>query len=86
MCWRSYINELIEFSVIDGGKQNTLLGGIVAKTYVYTAKYEGIEYKIQMTVTYSGGLMYVLTYTAKSANFDAHTEEVAKIISEFKFK
>ena len=84
MCWRSYLKELNEFAVVDGGKQ-TLLGGIDAKTYAYTAKYEGIEYKMQMTVTYSGGLMYILTYTAKSANFDAHAEEVAKIISEFKF-
>ena len=70
---------------VEDGKQTTL-GGYEAKQYVYTAKYEGVEYKMQMTVTYSGGLMYILTYTAKTANYDSHLTEVAKIVSEFKFK
>lgn len=85
MCWKTYMNELNGFSVVEDGKQTTL-GGYEAKQYVYTAKYEGVEYKMQMTVTYSGGLMYILTYTAKTANYDSHLTEVAKIVSEFKFK
>ncbi len=85
MCWKTYIKELNGFSAIEVDKK-TELGGLLAKQYVYTAKYEGVEYKMQMTVTYSGGLMYILTYTAKAENYDAHLTEVEKIISEFKFK
>ena len=85
MCWKTYMSELRDFAVVEDGKQ-TLLGGYEAKQYVYTAKYENVEYKMQMTVTYSGGLMYILTYTAKSENYISHISEVEKIISEFKFK
>ena len=84
MCWKTYTNELNGFSVIEDGKE-LKLGGLEAKQYVYTANYEGVEYKMQMTVTYSGGLMYILTYTAKTENYKTHLEEVEKIISEFKF-
>ncbi len=85
MCEKSYTEDLNGFAVVEAGKE-TALGGLLAKQYEYTAKYEGISYKMQMTVTYSGGIMYILTYTAKADNYDVHKAETEKIVSEFKFK
>ena len=85
MCWKTYTKELSGFSVIEDGTKTTF-GSLDAKQYVYTAKIDGKEYKLQMTVTYSGGLIYVMTYTAKKANFDTHLDTAKKILSEFKFK
>ncbi len=85
MCWKTYTKELSGFSVIEDGTRTTF-GSLDAKQYVYTAKIDGVEYKMQMTVTYSGGLMYIMTYAAKKANFDTHLDTAKKILSEFKFK
>ncbi len=85
MCRETYAKELNGFAVVEEGKKTTL-DTFEAKQYVYTAKYEGVEYKMQMTVTYSGGLMFIVTYTAKAENYDSHLAEVEKILSEFDFK
>ena len=85
MCWKTYVKELSGFSVVEEATRITL-GSFDAKQYVYTAKIDGVEYKMQMTVTYSGGLIYVMTYTAKAENFDKHLDSAKKILSEFKFK
>ena len=85
MCEKSYAEDLNGFSVVEAGKKVTP-GGLEAKEYIYTAKYEGTDYKMQTTVTYAGGVMYILTYTAKADNYGTHTDEIAKIVSEFKFK
>ena len=84
MCWKTYTKELNGFFVITDGKA-AKLGGLDAKQYVYTAKFENVEYKMQMTVTYSAGLVYIFTYTAKTENYETHLEQIEKIVSAFKF-
>ena len=85
MCKESYARELNGFAVVEEGKSTTL-GLLDAKEYVYTANFDNTEYKMMMTVTYSGGVMYILTYTAKTVRYDVYLEDVEKILSEFKFK
>ena len=85
MCKVSFAKELRDFAIESEGKA-TKLDGKAAGKFVYTASFEGVKYKMQMTVAYSGGLMYIVTYTAKADNYDSHATEVDKILSEFKFK
>ena len=85
MCKESYARELNGFTVVEEGK-GTTLGLLDAKEYVYTANFDNTEYKMMMTVTYSGGVMYIVTYTAKTVRYDTHMADVEKILSEFKFK
>ena len=85
MCKASFGRTFGDFSVVEEGK-GTKVDSLEAKRYVFTAKMDGDEFKIMMTVTYSGGIIYVITYTALTEHYDNHTAEVDKIISEFKFK
>jgi hypothetical protein len=85
MCKGSFERTFEEFSIVEEGK-NTKVDSLEAKKYVYTAKMDGYDFKIMMTVTYSGGIVYIITYTAISEHYDKHTAEVDKIISAFKFK
>lgn len=83
-CVISYTNELNGFKIIEQGEK-TKLGGLEAKKYVYTAVYEGVEYKNMKIVTEFGGLMYIFEYTATSEKYDGNLDEIKWIISEFKF-
>jgi len=84
-CKESFAKELKDFNIESEGKA-TKLDGKAARKYVYTATADGVKYKMQMTVTYSGGLIYIVTYTATENNYETHTSEVDKILTEFKFK
>ena len=56
-----------------------------AVSYTYTATYAAKSYKINQTVLYFNDMFYSITYTALTENFDAHSAEVEKMLSEFKF-
>ena len=60
------------------------LGGVEAARIVFKIKSGELTYKY-MQIIASHGYIYTLTYTALEDKFDSHTEEINKIISEFKF-
>lgn len=44
------------------------------------------EYTVMQTVTERRDNFYILTYTAESANYSKHTDEVKSVVSNFSFK
>lgn len=74
--------EFIDEESIIGGIS---FGGIDAARIVYKISVGESTYKYLQMVTASGIYVYTLTYTALEENFDAHTEDVAKIIDNFSF-
>ena len=78
-------NEFEEFEVIAENEAK-----IVAKTnalvYEYKMKVDGTKYQCKQYVMAYGGILYVITYTSTEEKFASHTEDVEKIITEFKFK
>ena len=79
-----YIDEKGEESA-EPVAAKTTLGGIAANKYVYTARVTGEIYKFMQVTCLAAGSIYILTYTAVDSAFDAHVDDVNRIISEFKF-
>lgn len=61
------------------------LGGSAAQKYTYAFTVTGTEYQCISVICIRGGDAYMLHYTAMTANFEKHTEEVEKIITNFAF-
>ena len=57
-----------------------------ALSYQYKAKYGDNEYRIMQTVLIYNGLAYSITYTARADVYDAHLEDVDKILDSFRFR
>ena len=68
----------------EGG--STLLGGVAANEYVYTANASGEAYKFRQIICINGGVVYVFTYSAAADKYDTHLEEAQNIIEHFSFK
>ncbi len=86
--WNTFVESMnatvAEFTVID--TVETTLDSIYSKQYIYSFKIDQTVYKCRMVVTYPAqNLIFCLTYTSTPENFDKHTAEVDKVISEFKF-
>lgn len=74
-----------DLEMISDGEE-TSLGGVPAKQYVFTATVAGETYKFRQIIAYRYGYIYMVTYTSTVEGFDEHTDEVNKIVKEFKFK
>ena len=74
-----------EFEVISE-EEKKIISERNALQYVYTMTTGGVKYKIQQTFVAYSNIMYVITYTAAEDRFDAHTEDIQKILDEFRFK
>lgn len=72
-----------DLEMLSDGEETTL-GGVPARQYVFTATVAGEPYKFRQVIAYRYEI-YMLTYTSTLEGFDTHTDEVNKIISEFKF-
>lgn len=81
--WSYYSGELkktfpdVEYQTAG---ENTLLSKQAAKKYVYTATVTGTQYKFMQVVAIKAGTVYLFTYTALPENYDAHLEDVEKIL------
>lgn len=87
--WNDFKKNVATISTeFEAVKENepALLGGANAVQYVFKMTTGDVKYQIrQVFVSYSN-IMYVVTYTATEDKFDAHADDVQKIIDEFKFK
>lgn len=57
-----------------------------AVSYTYKAVYGGSELRVMQTVFVYEDLLYSITYTAHADRFDAHLEDVEKMLGEFRFR
>ena len=65
---------------------DTVLDGVNAKEYVYSAKIGSAQYTYhQVAAVTDGGVVYIITYTATPDKYESHLETFNKITSEFKF-
>ena len=71
----TYVHEPEEFK----------LDGVTAMQYVYTGTMVDTEYKFMQIVAFKDAKVYIFTYTAEAANYDAHFEDVFAILANFKF-
>ena len=73
------------FALVEEGA-DAKLGPRDAKRYVYTFKIGTVDYK-QMQVIARGAdsNVYIFTYTARPSFYDAHADEVASMLKEFRF-
>lgn len=74
-----------ELEMITAGEESTL-GGVDSRRYVFSANIAGGDYKFMQNITYRYGYIYIFTYTSTLDLFDTHIDEVTKIIEEFEFK
>ena len=54
--------------------------------YTFTCKWMGVEYKFVQYVAISNSEMHYLTFSAPSADFDAHSAEFDSILKNFRFE
>ena len=62
------------------------LDGRPSHTYVFRGKVAGKTYHFSQTVAAYRGMVYTLTYTATEEAFDAHLDDVARMIEHFDFR
>lgn len=87
--WEDFTDQVedisTEFEVISA-EEKKVIGERNAVQYVYTMTTGGVKYKIQQIFVAYSNIMYVITYTATEDRFDSHTEDIQKILDEFRFK
>lgn len=62
------------------------LDDVAAMQYVFTGSQGGITYRFLQVIAMRNAQIYIITYTATTTNYDAHTDEVSSMIDAFKFK
>lgn len=86
-CLPEYENGVLQdFSVMDEQCEETTLGGLNAEKYVFVYTLDGVTYEVMQIITSKDDTLYTLTYTAESAMYAAHLEEVESIRSNFRFR
>lgn len=66
-------------------ESNTVLDGVAAKQYVYTASLGENNYKFTQIAAMRKSMIYLFTYTSTAENYDSHAEDITKITENFKF-
>ena len=87
--WDGFKKDILtvstEFAVVSENEAK-VIDGRNAVEHVYTLTVNGVKYKVQQDLVAYSNIMYVITFTSTEDRFDAHAEDVKKIIDEFKFK
>ena len=86
-CLSEYQNGVLKnFSVVEEKCGDTTLGGLNAKKYVFVYTLDGKSYEVMQVLTVKDDNVYTLTFTAESANFAGHEENMESIRSNFRFR
>ena len=84
VCEEEYAKTVSGYELVD--KVNTEVVGKDAISITFKARYDGVDFTInQVSLVYSERV-YSITYTALTENFELHTDDVDKMISEFTFR
>lgn len=74
------------FSVVsDVESANLLLNDKAAQQYIYTAEFDGIEYKFWQVICVHQTRVYTVTYSSTAENFDLYTADMQAALDYFKF-
>lgn len=84
-CMKKYENILTE--ITEGESSLQTVGGIEGSMVgTFSGKSGGVEYKFKQAIVLKGEVYYIITYTAKAENYDAHIDDVNQMIEHFKVK
>ena len=78
-------STFLDVEILSDGEE-TKLHDAPARQFVFTANVGGETYKFRQIITFRFDYIYIMTYTSTLEGFDKHTDEVNKIVKEFKFK
>ena len=81
--YTAYFTDFARLTALDG---DTTLGGKDAKCYVFTYTMDGHVYQVKQIIVAKDDKLYTLTYTAFSAHYNDHTDEVEQIRANFVFR
>lgn len=85
--WEVNLHDLeaafVDYEEISNG--NTELDGVHAVEYVYSAKIGEDSYTFRQVAAIKDGDVYLITYSAPSAVFEANAEEFTKMVDCFLF-
>ncbi len=68
-----------------GEPEQLTLDGVPSLAYSYTASMSDVKYKFYQVISFRNSRVYIFTYTAEEANYDAHIEDVVGILGNFRF-
>ncbi|MBO5683243.1 MAG: hypothetical protein J6S10_04600 [Clostridia bacterium] len=85
LCEGKYVTDIMGYTLIEK-KVDLKVAGRDAISLTFGATYDGVEFKIRQMFFEYGQRIYTITYTAVKSNFDLHTADVDKMISEFTFR
>ena len=85
VCVPSYQETLKDFSLLEEKCEDTTMGGLDAKQYVFTYVLDETSFESLQVLTVRKNRIYALTYTALSTDFEKYTDTVKDIVSQFKF-
>ncbi len=85
VCMQKYQNVLTDFAEGESSKK-TVAGIEECVVGTFSGKSGGVEYKFKQVIILKGEVYYVITYTATAENYDAHIEDVNKMIEHFNVK
>jgi len=86
VCLPGYTANLKSFSRLTELDGDTTLGGKDAKCYVFVHTLDDTIYQVKQIIVAQGSVIYVLTYTAKSTNYDTYVGDVEEIRAHFTFR
>lgn len=81
-CIEKYQNELEDFEVIE--QSDVVVDSREAKKLIFSAKYNGEEYKFMRAFIKSGSDFVIFSYKAKSDYFDTYISDADSMLEAFK--
>ena len=78
--------ELIFSDLTIVSEDTTVVDGLEAKSYTYTASLGEYSYKFMQIACMKDGTVYLFTYTSQPEQFDSHMGDVEKMLEYFSIK
>ena len=78
--------ELIFSDLTIVSEDTTVVDGLEAKSYTYTATLGSYSYKFMQVACMKDGTVYLFTYTSQPELFDSHMGDVEKMLEYFAIK
>ncbi len=83
-CEAQYATTLPSYERLSEAERT--VAGRLAYSYVYRANVDGAEFKIMQTFFTYNEMIYSITYTALTENFDTHLADVEAMLNAFTFR
>ncbi|MBQ9773196.1 MAG: hypothetical protein IJW30_00860 [Clostridia bacterium] len=90
VCEKQLQQSCESYRRLSGDEENIGVGGSLAggKSLTYECEYtlNGVTYRSRQEMVGYGGMIYSVTYTTRSEDYDTHWDDAARIFEEFAFR